>query len=158
MDIHDRRETYDEYVYFPLAQDPVEQPLTRPACRRLTCQSDRELVDVVKVSAVLINVIPGLVDNHVPTGLTGATHSACKMPPLVRQTMSEEVLSADEKVVDDSECWNDVVGGPTSTPLGQPYTLLEMSPLVCRSRPTLLEMSPSVCHPRPTLLGTSPSV
>ena len=30
----------DEHVCFPLAQGPVEQPVPRPARRRLTCQTD----------------------------------------------------------------------------------------------------------------------
>ena len=84
-----------------LAHEPVEERIPRPARRRLTCQSDRQLVNAVKVAAVLIDVIPGLVDNSVPTGLTGAINRAPEMPPLVRQMMSEDDLSANEKVVAD---------------------------------------------------------
>ena len=112
-DTHDRGGTYDEHVSFPLAQEPVELP--RPAHRRLTHQSDRRLVDEVKVSAVMIDVIPELVDSPVPSSLTGAMHSANNMPPLVRQMTSEDDLSADNEVVADSKCRDNVVGGPTST-------------------------------------------
>ena len=87
-DTHDRGGTYDEHVSFPLAQEPVELP--RPAHRRLIHQSDRRLVDEVKVSAVMIDVIPELVDSPVPS---------------------------DNEVVADSKCRDNVVGGPTSTSL-----------------------------------------
>ena len=85
--------TYDEHVCFALAQEPVGQPVHRPAHRWLTRQSDR-LVDAVKVSAVMIDMIP--VDNRVTTGLTGAMNSVnYNMPPLVQQMTSEDDLSAD---------------------------------------------------------------
>ena len=102
-DTHDRGGTYDEHVCFPLAQEPVEQLVPRPARHRLTRQSDRQLVDVVMVSTVMIDVIPEPVDNPVPTGLTGAMNSANNTPPLVRQMTSEDDLSADEEVVADSK-------------------------------------------------------
>ena len=88
----------DEHVCFPLAQEPVDLPVPRLAGHLLTCRSDRQLVDVVKVSAVLIDVNPGLVDTN-PV-LTGAINSA-----------------HNKKSVADSKCQNNVVGGPTSTPL-----------------------------------------
>ena len=44
-------------------------------------------------------------------------HSANNMPPLVRQMTSEDDLSADNEVVADSKCRDNVVGGPTSTSL-----------------------------------------
>ena len=84
---------------FPLTQEPVEQPVPRPARRPLTCQSDKQLVDAVNVSAVIIDVIPNLVDNPVPTGLTSAMHSANKAPHLFRRMTSEDDLSADGEVV-----------------------------------------------------------
>ena len=132
---------------------------------------------MVKVSAILINVIPEPVDIPVPTGLTGAMNSANDTPPLVRQMTSEDDLSAE--VVADSKCRDNVVRGPTSTPLkiagltvvpGQPcwrcHRLCGILGRPCWRRhrrcvdpgPTLLEMSPSVFRPRPTFLGMSPSV
>ena len=94
VDTHEHEGTYDEHVCVLLAHDPVEQPLPRPAHRRLASQLDRQLVDAVKISTVLIDVIPGLVDNPVPTGLTS------DQKPLVWQMRSDEDLSVDEKDVD----------------------------------------------------------
>ena len=81
-DTHDRGGIPDEHVCFHLAQEPVEQPAPRPAHRRSTRQTDRKLDDVVKVSAVMIDVIPEPVDIPVPTGLAGATNSTNDTPPL----------------------------------------------------------------------------
>ena len=89
----------DEYVCFPIAQGPVEQPVLRPARRRSTRQMDTKLNDVVKVSAVLINVILEPVYITVPTGLTSAKKRTNDAPPLVRQTTSDDDLTADEEVV-----------------------------------------------------------
>ena len=43
---------------FPLAQEPVDQLVIRSARRRLTRQTDRKLDGAVKVSSVMIDVIP----------------------------------------------------------------------------------------------------
>ena len=83
----------------------------RPACRRLTRQLDRQLVDAVKVYAVMIDVISEPVDNHVPTGLTGTMLSVDNMPPLVWRMTSEDDLSADDEVVADSKYRNNAIGG-----------------------------------------------
>ena len=160
-DTHDRGGTYDEHVSFPLAQEPVELPVPQPAHRRLTHQSDKRLLDEVKVSAVMIDVIPELVDSPVPSSLTGAMHSINNMPPLVRQMTSEDDLSADNEVVADSKCRDNVVGGPTSTSLkiaGLNVDIAGDVTVGVSPRPTLLEMSPSLWRPRPTLLEISPSV
>ena len=53
-DTQDCGGTYDEHVSFPLTQVPFELPVPRPARRRLAQQSDRHLVNAVKVSAVMI--------------------------------------------------------------------------------------------------------
>ena len=59
-------------MYFPLAQEPVEQPVPQSTHRRSTRQSDRKLDSAVKVSALMIDVIQEPVDIHVPTGFGGA--------------------------------------------------------------------------------------
>ena len=46
----------------------------RPAGGRLTQQSDRQHIGVVKVSTVLVNVTPELVEEPVPIG---STHDDC---------------------------------------------------------------------------------
>ena len=69
----------------PLSQEPVEQPVPRPARRRSTRQTDRKLDGTVKVSSLMIDVIPEPVDIPVPTGLAGAKKSIIHTPPLVRQ-------------------------------------------------------------------------
>ena len=84
-DTHDRGGTYEEHVCFPLAQGSVEQPVLRPASCWSTRQSDRQLVHVVKVSAVMIDVILEPVDSPVPAGLAGANSNTNNTPPLVRQ-------------------------------------------------------------------------
>ena len=85
-DTPDRRGNYNEHVCFPLAQEPVEQLVPRPTRRRLACQLDRQLVDAVKVSVLLIDVIP--------TGITGANN---------RQMTSEDDISTNKKVIADFE-------------------------------------------------------
>ena len=72
---------------------------------------------MVKVSAVMIDVIPELVDIPVPTGLAGAKNSTNDTPPLAQQMTSEDDLSADEEVVADSKFRDTMVGGPTSMPM-----------------------------------------
>ena len=101
-DTHGRGGSYEEHVCFPLAQGVVKQPVPRPAGCRLTRQSDRQLVDAVEVSAVMIDVIPEPVDNPVHTSLAGA-NSICtnNAPPFLRQMASEDDFSMEEEVVVD---------------------------------------------------------
>ena len=108
----------------------------------------------------MIDVIPEPVASPVPTGFAGAKKSIRNTPPLVRQMMSEDELSANEVIVVDLRSRDTVVGGPTSTTptIAGPLTLLEMSPLVGCTRPTLLKSSPPVWRHRLTLLKSSPSV
>ena len=77
-------------------------------------QSDRQLVDAVKVSAEMIDMIPEPVNSHVPAGLAGANSSSNNASPLVWQLASEDDLSLEEVVVADLNFCNYVVGGPTS--------------------------------------------
>ena len=70
---------------------------------------------MVKVSAVIIDMIPEPVDSPVPASLTGANSSTNKTPPLVWQLVSEDDLSLEEVLVADINFCNSVVGGPTST-------------------------------------------
>ena len=83
--------------------------------RRLTQQSNRQPVDVVKVSALMIDMIPDPVGSPVPTGIAGANSSTNNNPPLVHQMASEDSLSMEEEVVADLNFCGSVVGGPTST-------------------------------------------
>ena len=84
--------------------------------KQSTRQTDRKLDDAVKVSAVMIDVIPEPVDIPVNTGLAGAKNSTNDTPPLFRQMTSEDDLSVDEEVVADSKFRDTMVRGPTSTP------------------------------------------
>ena len=54
-------------MYLHLAQEPVEQPVPQPARRRSTRQTHRKLDGAVKLSALMIDVIPEP-DIPVPTG------------------------------------------------------------------------------------------
>ena len=89
-DTYGRGGSYEEHVWFPHEQGFVERRVLQPAGRWSTRQSDRQPVDAVKVSAVMINMIPELVDSPVPTGLAGANSST-------------------------NDFCDSVVGGPTST-------------------------------------------
>ena len=91
-------------MYPPLAQEPVEQPVPRPACCRSTRQTDRKL----DVSALMIDVTPEQVDISFKKNIRNT-------PPLVRQMTSEDDLSEDEVVVADPKSRDTFVGGPTST-------------------------------------------
>ena len=86
--------------------------MLQPAGSRATQQSDRQHVEAVKVSVVLVDVTPELVDSPVPTGLAGNDGETNRMPPLVWQAALEDGLSMKEEVVAGV---NYVVGGPTST-------------------------------------------
>ena len=55
---HDRLWTPDEHMCSPVAQEPVEQPLPRSACWWSTRKTDTKLDGVVRVSALMIDVIP----------------------------------------------------------------------------------------------------
>ena len=94
----------------PQAQEPVEQPVPRSAHRRSTRQTDRKLDGAVKVSALMIDVIPELVNVPVPTGF--AKKSTRNTPTLVRQTTSQDDLPADQEVVFDPKFHDTFVGGP----------------------------------------------
>ena len=76
--------SYEEHVEFPLAQGLVEPPVPQSASGRLTRLYDRQLVDMVKVSTVMIDVNPEPVDNFVPASLTRADSSTNNAPSLIR--------------------------------------------------------------------------
>ena len=134
----------------PLDQEPVKQPVPQSAHHRSSLRTDGKLDGVVKVSALMIDVIPEPVDIPVPTGFGGAKDSIRNTPPLVWKMTSKDELSVNKVMVDRPP--------QPRILLGWPVALLEMSPLVWCTRPTSLKSSPSVwCH-RPTLLETSPLV
>ena len=81
-DTYGHNGSYEEHVRFSLEQGLVERPVLQLAGRRSARQSDRQPVDAVKVSAVLIYIIPELVDSPLPTGLAGANSSINDKPPL----------------------------------------------------------------------------
>ena len=113
-DTHDRRGTYEELVRLPLAHGPVEKPVPQLAHHRSTQQSDRQPVNVVRVSAVMIDVIPVPVDNPVPTSLASAKSSIDDTSSVVRQMASEDNPYMEGMVVTDPDFRDCVVGGPTS--------------------------------------------
>ena len=70
---------------------------------------------MVKVSALMIDVIPEPVDIPVLTGFAGAKKSIGNTPPLDQQMTSEDDLSVDDVVVADPKSRETFVSGPTST-------------------------------------------
>ena len=92
-------------------------------------------IEVVKVSAVLVDANPEQVDSHVSAGLFGADDGTNRMSPLTRQAALEDDLSRKEEVVAGVNCCDYVVGGPNSTFLSSAdgiVYLLETSPSVFR--------------------------
>ena len=55
--------------------------MPRPAGSRLTQQFDRQPIEVVKVSAVLVDATPELADSPVPADLAGADDDTNLMSP-----------------------------------------------------------------------------
>ena len=123
----------------------------------------------------MIDVIQEPVDIPVTTGLAGAKISTRNTPPLVRQMVSDDDLSADEEVVAKSMFWDTFICGPTSTPLKIAGLTVDLAGDVTVGVASsadlagdvtvdvaftadLVETSPSVGHPRPTLLEMSSSV
>ena len=102
-------------MHLTLAQEPVEQPVPRPARRWSARQTDRKLDGAVNVYTLMIDMIPEPVDIPVPTGFANAKKSIGNTPPLVRQMMSEADLSTDEVVVAYPKSRDTFVGEPTST-------------------------------------------
>ena len=144
----------------------VERPVPRPASSRSTCQFDRQPIEAVKVSAVLVDATPELVDSPVPTSLAGADDVTNCMSPLTQQAVLEGDLSMKEEVVAELDFCDSVVRGPTSAFLSNTDGIVVVSypadlngdvTISVSSRPTLLETSLSVCRPRPTLQEVSPS-
>ena len=91
-----------------------ERPVLRPAVGRSTQQSDRQHIGVVKVSAVLVDVTPELVEEPVPTGTTGDDGDTEYISPPVWQTVLGSGLSVREEAAPGVDCYDSVVGEPTS--------------------------------------------
>ena len=91
----------EENVRFPPTQGLVEQPVFRQAGSRSTQQSDGQHSEVVKVSAILVDVTPEPVEEPVPTGPTGDDGDNDYMSPMVWQAASGDGLSMKEEVVPD---------------------------------------------------------
>ena len=89
-----------------IGQEPVKRPLLRSARRRSSRQTDRKPDGVVKVSALMIDVIPEPVDIPVPTGFASAKDGIRNTPPLVQQMTSEDELSANKmNQIGPKYCW-----------------------------------------------------
>ena len=109
--------------------------VSRPVHSRSIRQSDKQLFNTVKVSVMMINVIPEPVDSPVPAGLAGANSGTNNTLSLVWQLVSEDDLSMEE--VDDLSIeevvlanlnfCNSVVGGPTSTPLKSSGLIVDLA-------------------------------
>ena len=91
------------------------QCIDQQAAGRHDMQLDRQPVEAVKVSAVLVDVTPELVDSPVPAGIAGNDGGTKCMPLLVRQTALEDGLSVNEEVMAGVNYCDYMVGGPTST-------------------------------------------
>ena len=61
---------------------------SRSACHRSTREYDSRLDGLVSASALMIDVIPELVDIPVPTGFAGDKKSTKNVPPLIHQMTS----------------------------------------------------------------------
>ena len=81
----------------------------------MTQQSDGQHIEAVKVSSVLVDVTPELMEEPVPTGTTGDDGNTDYMPPMAWQAVLGDVLSMKREVVPGVVCCDSVVGGPTST-------------------------------------------
>ena len=88
-----------DHVCVPPTWGLFERPVLRPAGGRSTQQSDRQHIGVVKVSAVLVDVTPELVEEPVPTGTTGDDGDTEYISPPVWPGV---------------DCYDSVVGEPTS--------------------------------------------
>ena len=115
-DTFGREGSYEEHVCFPLEQGLVERPMFQPAGRQSSRQSNRQPVDAVKVSTVLIDMIPEPMDSPVPTGLAMLTVASTTRH---QQMASEHNFSMEEAVLTDLDFCDSVVGGPTSTCLAE---------------------------------------
>ena len=105
-DTFGRGGSHEEHVCFLLTR-LVERPVPRPAGHWSTRQSDRQPVEAVKVSAVMVDVTPEPVDSPV---LAGADRNTNSTPPFARQVALEDDLSMEEEVVADFNFRNSVVG------------------------------------------------
>ena len=82
---------------------------------------------MVKVSAVLLDVIPVPVDSPVPTGLASAKSSTNNTSPVVQQMVSEDDLYMEAMVVTDPDFRDCVIGGPTAAPLGSAGVIVNIA-------------------------------
>ena len=117
----------EEHVRFPPTRGLVERPVLRPAGSRSTQQSDGQHIGVVKVFAVLVDVTPELVEEPVPTGTTSDGDDTEYMSPLVWQAVLGDDLSMKEEVVPGVDCYDSVVGEPTSACLASAGRLVDLA-------------------------------
>ena len=75
---------------------------------------DGQHIEAVKVSAVLVDVTPELVEEPVPTGTTGDEGDTDYMSPMAWQVELGDGLSMKREVVPGVVCCDYVAGGPTS--------------------------------------------
>ena len=95
----------------------VERPVKPTAGQtggRSTQQYDRQHIGAVKVSAVLVDVTPELVEEPVPTSTTGDDGDTKYMSPPVWQTVLGSGLSVREEAAAGVDCYDSVVREPTS--------------------------------------------
>ena len=126
-DTFGREGSYEEHVCFPLEQGLVERPVFQSAGRQSARQSNRQPVDAVKVSTVLIDMIPEPMDSPVPTGLAMLTVASTTRQ---RQMASEHNFSMEEVVLTDLDFCDSVVGGPTSTCLAEVASSADLAEVV----------------------------
>ena len=93
---------------------------------RSTQQSDRQHIGAVKVSAVLVDVTPELVEEPVPTGTTGDDGDTEYMSPPVWQTVLGSGLSVREEAPG-VDCCDYVVGEPTSACLDSTVGFVDLA-------------------------------
>ena len=89
VDIYGSRSRCEEHVCFPLPQGLLERLVLRPAGSRSTQQYNRQLDETVKVSAVLVDMTPELVDSPVPASPTNNDSDTNCMSPLDWQAALE---------------------------------------------------------------------
>ena len=123
---------------FPLMQGLVQRPVPRPDDDRPSGQSGRPQVEVVKVSAVLVDATLDLVDILALAGEAGADGGAGDRPPFVRKAAWADL-----------DYYDSMVGGPT-------FTFLDGAEGIVHLAGDAAVGVMSSAGPRPSLLGRRP--